>query len=163
LTINGVPVETYFSPEDGQTIKERLIELVNQAQTSVRVMAFSFTIEELGQAMIDRFEDGVDVQAIFENRDSRDGQMRPMGCAGIPVKQDGNPSTFHHKVIVVDNEIVVTGSFNFSAQAIQNNNENMLIIHDPQLAQQYTAEFDRRFQDPRAEAPTDAELNCQEL
>lgn len=160
LTINGVRVENYFSPEDGNIIEQRLVDLVNSAKTSVRVMAFSFTIDELANAMISRRNAGVDVMALFEQRGSLQGAMRPLACAGVPVKQDGNPQTLHHKVIIIDNQIVVTGSFNFSKNAIEQNSENMLIIYDAQLAQQYTAQFDKLYNDSRAVVPTASDLNC---
>ncbi len=160
LTINGVRVENYFSPEDGKVIEQRLVDLVNAATVSVRVMAFSFTVDELANAMISRHNAGVDIMALFEARGSLQGAMRPLGCAGIPVKQDGNPQTLHHKVIIIDNQIVVTGSFNFSKNAIEQNSENMLIIYDAQLAQQYTAQFDKLYNDSRAEVPTASDLNC---
>lgn len=157
---NGVRVENYFSPEDGEEIERRLVELVNSAQISVRVMAFSFTIDELASAMISRHDEGVDVWALFETRGSLQGAMRPLGCAGIPVKQDGNPQTLHHKVIIIDNHIVITGSFNFSKKAIEQNSENMLIIFDAQLAQQYIEQFDKLYNDPRAVVPSAADLSC---
>ncbi|MBI5928421.1 MAG: phospholipase [Chloroflexi bacterium] len=160
VTINGIRVENYFSPEDGKTIEQRLVDLVNNAQTSVHVMAFSYTIDALANAMISRHNAGVDVIGLFEARGSLQGAMRPMGCAGIPVKQDGNPQTLHNKVIIIDNQIVVTGSFNFSNNAIEQNSENMVIIYDAQLAQQYSAQFDKLYNDPRAEVPTASDLNC---
>ncbi|KAB2861401.1 MAG: DUF1669 domain-containing protein [Anaerolineae bacterium] len=160
LTINGIRVENYFSPEDGNVIEQRLVDLVNSATSSVRVMAFSFTIDELANSMISRRNAGVDVMALFEARGSLQGAMRPLACAGVPVKQDGNPQTLHHKVIIIDNQIVVTGSFNFSKNAIEQNSENMLIIYDAQLAQQYTAQFDKLYNDSRAVVPTASDLNC---
>ncbi len=160
LTINEIRVENYFSPEDGRAIEQRLVELVNAATVSVRVMAFSYTVDELANAMISRHNAGVDVVGLFEARGSLQGAMRPMACAGIPIKQDGNPQTLHHKVIIIDNQIVVTGSFNFSKNAIEQNSENMLIIYDAQLAQQYTAQFDTLYNDVRAVVPTASDLNC---
>ncbi|HRL12927.1 MAG TPA: phospholipase D-like domain-containing protein, partial [Aggregatilineales bacterium] len=51
--------------------------------------------------------------------------------------------TMHHKVFIVDDTHVITGSFNFSANAITSNDENLVIIHDPELARQYIAEYER--------------------
>lgn len=157
LTIGGVQVETYFSPEDGQIIEDRVAELINGAQTSVYFMTNIVTLDSLGTAAINRFNNQVDVKAIFESRGSTDGQMVPMGCAGIPVKQDPNPNTFHHKVIIIDGSIVITGSYNFSASARDNNSENVLIFHSPELAQAFTNEFFRWFNNPSAPVP---DLEC---
>lgn len=153
----SVLIETYFSPEDGNIIVGRLVELIGSAQSSVRIMAFSFTLPEIANAMIERFNQGVDVIGLFETTGSLQGQMIPLLCAGVPVKQDGNPNILHHKVIVIDGKIVATGSFNFSGSARDDNSENMLVIHSPELAEQYLQEFDRLYNDPRARTVSRAE------
>ncbi|HXQ35339.1 MAG TPA: phospholipase D-like domain-containing protein, partial [Anaerolineales bacterium] len=61
----------------------------------------------------------------------------------VPVRRDGNPSFLHHKVIVVDERIVITGSLNFSTNAEESNDENVIIIDNPEIARLYTQEFDR--------------------
>jgi phosphatidylserine/phosphatidylglycerophosphate/cardiolipin synthase-like enzyme len=66
-----------------------------------------------------------------------------LACAKVPVKVDGNKYTMHHKVIVIDNSIVVTGSFNFTKSADTENDDNVLVIYDPAVAKQYLDEFDR--------------------
>ena len=59
------------------------------------------------------------------------------------MREDGNPSFLHHKVIILDNQIVITGSLNFSANADESNDENMVIIDNADIASLYTQEFDR--------------------
>ena len=61
------------------------------------------------------------------------------------MRLDGNSYTFHHKVIIIDGSAVALGSFNFSSNATESNDENLLIIHDAGLAAQYEAEFQRRW------------------
>ena len=61
--------------------------------------------------------------------------------AGVEVRQDGNSFTMHNKVIVVDGQIVVTGSYNFTKAAEESNDENVLIIHNPEIAAAYTTEW----------------------
>jgi phosphatidylserine/phosphatidylglycerophosphate/cardiolipin synthase-like enzyme len=73
-----------------------------------------------------------------------------MVCAGLNVRQDGNPDILHDKVFIIDNSIVVTGSFNFSKNAVSDNNENVLIIHNPAIAQAYLDEFNRRWAEAKA-------------
>lgn len=142
ITVNDILIETYFAPEDGNRIEQRLVELINNAESRVRIMTFVLTLDSIGNALIDRHNAGVDVQGIFELRGSLQGQMLPMLCAGIPARQDSNPNTMHHKVMIID-DIVVTGSFNFSASARDDNSENLLIIYSPELANHYMDEFNR--------------------
>jgi phosphatidylserine/phosphatidylglycerophosphate/cardiolipin synthase-like enzyme len=98
----------------------------------------------------------LDVQGIVEA--SQRGFAKPMFCAGLNVRQDGNPDVLHSKVFIFDESIVVIGSFNFSQNAANDNDENTLIIHSPAIARAYLEEFFRRW----AEAQTvpDSALNC---
>ena len=66
-----------------------------------------------------------------------------MKQAGLDVWQDGNPYLMHHKAFIVDGQTAVLGSYNFSQNADQDNDENVLIVDDARLAQAFTAEFQR--------------------
>jgi phosphatidylserine/phosphatidylglycerophosphate/cardiolipin synthase-like enzyme len=161
VSVSGVQVETYFSPDDGDAVEQRIVEEIRAADDNVRVMVFNLFLDSVGDALLDRVEAGIDVQGVFHPAGSiRGGQMSKIGCAGAPVRQSGNPDVLHHKVIVVDSETVITGSFNFSNNARDNNNEVVLIIDSPELAQAFLEEFERTFNDPRADVPTRAELEC---
>jgi phosphatidylserine/phosphatidylglycerophosphate/cardiolipin synthase-like enzyme len=72
------------------------------------------------------------------------------------MRQDGNKYVLHHKVFIIDDKTVITGSFNFSASAQDGNDENVVIITDPDLAAQYIAEFNRRW----AEAVVPTNITC---
>ncbi len=143
VTVHGTAIECYFAPEDG--IAERLVELVSQAEESVHFMAFSFTDEALAQALIERHQAGVSVSGVMEKRGSTTqyAQLPPLQEAGVEVLQDGNPYVMHHKVLIIDGETVVTGSFNFSQSANESNDENVLIIRHRDIAAQFLAEFER--------------------
>lgn len=144
-TIDGTPVQVIFAPEDEAI--DQLVLLVANAQESIRFMAFSFTNDELGAAVLERAEAGVEVEGIFELRGSQTefSQLRPLYCADLAVRQDGNPGTFHHKVIVIDSKTVITGSLNFSDNANNSNDENVIVITNPAIAAHYLQEFERRW------------------
>ena len=143
LRINGSEIWTLFAPEDG--VIDKVIEVVSGAQDSIRLMAFSFTDQALAAAMLARAAEGVLVEAVFESRGSGTvySQYGTLSDAGLRVWRDGNPALMHHKVIIIDRAIVITGSFNFSASANQSNDENLLIIYDSGIAAEYLKEFDR--------------------
>ena len=84
--------------------------------------------------------------------------MTALYCAGLPVRQDGNPRTFHHKVLIIDDQAVVTGSFNFSANADESNDENVIIVSNSDVAAQYLQEFQRRWAE--ATEPDKADIKC---
>lgn len=155
---SGDPVQILFSPEDGPV--PALEDALNNAQSSIRFMTFSFTLDEIGALLLAKANAGVDVSGIFETRGSRTSysELPLLYCAGLNVYEDGNPYTFHHKVFIIDEETVVTGSFNISDSATENNDENMVIITDRDLAAQYLAEFERM--EAIAERPSPSDFKC---
>lgn len=158
VSINGTPLQVYFSPEDD--VMTRIIPVVRGAQSSIRFLVFSFTDESLAQAMLDRAATGVDVAGVFEKVGSQteSSRLRSFYCAKIPARQDGNPRFLHDKLIVVDNRYVITGSFNFSRSATENNDENVIVIDNPDIAKLYMQEFERIWS--IATEPDPAELPC---
>ncbi len=62
---------------------------------------------------------------------------------GVEVYTDGNPYVMHHKVIIIDDRIVIFGSFNFSDNANTQNDENLLIVDNAEIARAFKAEYDR--------------------
>jgi phosphatidylserine/phosphatidylglycerophosphate/cardiolipin synthase-like enzyme len=144
LTIRGARVENLFAPEDG--VSERLVDLVRrETRRSVRFMAFSFTLNPLGDAMIAQAKNGLSVQGVFETTGSNTphSEYGRMKEAGLDVYQDGNPYVMHHKVIVIDGRTTIFGSFNFSSNAAEDNDENILFVDDPTLAASFLAEVER--------------------
>ncbi len=158
VVIDGTSIQILFAAED--EAMDWITAIVAQAQESIRFMAFSFTYDELGAAMLECGENGVDVRGIFETRGSETkfSELGNLFCAGFPMRQDGNPRTLHHKVIVIDERIVITGSLNFSANANDSNDENVLIIENPAIAGVYLQEFEQRWAE--AQPPDPADLAC---
>ncbi len=157
-TIDGTPVQVLFAAED--EVVSQLVPLVEGATDSIRFMAFSFTHDDLGQAVRKKAKGGVDVKGIFEVRGSETeySELTALYCDDVAVRQDGNKGTFHHKVFVIDDKTVVTGSLNFSDNADNSNDENVVIINNSDIAAQYLQEFDRRWAE--ATEPEAAELGC---
>ena len=158
LTIAGTEIQVMFASEDN--VMDFLVDIVSEAEQSIRFMAFSFTYVPLGDAMRERYQAGVDVSGIFELRASETeySEMPAMFCLGMPVRQDGNPGTFHHKVLVIDEYLVVTGSLNFSQNADRSNDENILVIGNEEIAAAYLAEFERRY--PEGRDPFPERFDC---
>ncbi len=141
-----VPIEVYFAPED--KVATHLIPVLSGARHSVRFMAFSFTGEDIADTLIGLARRGVSVEGVVEARgsDTPYAQYTRLSKAGIPVRQDGNPYLLHHKVFIVDEEIVVLGSYNFTGNAEKDNDENLLIIHSAEVAHAFLGEYSRVWQ-----------------
>jgi phosphatidylserine/phosphatidylglycerophosphate/cardiolipin synthase-like enzyme len=151
--LDGTPIQILFSAEDHAV--SNLIALVNDAQTSIRFLAFSFTDYPLAQAMIDRAAAGVDVQGVFEKFGSNGirSELKTFWCAQVPVRQDGNGSFLHDKIIIIDNAIVVTGSLNYSSSADDENEENVVILENAEIAALYLQEYQKIWNQARDVEP----------
>lgn len=146
MNIEGSGMEVYFSPDDG--VQDRLLDVVSGAHKSIFFMAYSFTSDALADEMIARGREGITVKGVFEKDqyESNTGtEFDNLRKAGFEVRLDGNSHHMHHKVIIIDEAIVVTGSYNFSASAENRNDENLLILYDPEIAALYLQEFWRVF------------------
>lgn len=143
LNIDGTLIETFFAPEDGAA--ERIIELIDAAQESIHFMAFSLTSDPIADALLDAHERSVEITGIFEESqfEQQGGEYVHLLKSGIDVYLDGNPAAMHHKVIIIDARIVITGSYNFSRNAEERNDENLLILYNPDIALLFLQEFQR--------------------
>jgi phosphatidylserine/phosphatidylglycerophosphate/cardiolipin synthase-like enzyme len=149
--VNGVNVETYFSPEDHPA--HRIKQLIQNARESIDFLAYSFTLDELADAMVASSRRGVQVRGVFDEGQSRANagtEFYNLLSAGLDVRLDGNENKMHHKIIIIDESIVITGSYNFSVNAETVNDENVIIIHSKDFAKKYEQEFTRVFIKSRA-------------
>jgi phosphatidylserine/phosphatidylglycerophosphate/cardiolipin synthase-like enzyme len=94
------------------------------------------------------------VRGVFESQNAggSGADFNRLKQGGVDVLEDGNCSILHHKVIVIDERTVLTGSYNFTSSAEKDNDENLVIVDDPALARAYLDEFERVY--AQAQAPT---------
>jgi phosphatidylserine/phosphatidylglycerophosphate/cardiolipin synthase-like enzyme len=160
--VNFTDMELYFSPYDGEDGMAKMIELVNSAKKEINYMIFAHTHDELTTAFIRAAKRGVLVRGIHDytfvkgtsmeaSRLYNAGRLNPLST-GPYNKEDGNENTkipgrrtsggkLHCKTLIIDSSIVATGSFNWSNNAINNNDENMLIIYSPFVANELSAQW----------------------
>lgn len=130
--------EVYFSPHGGCT--DAVVKELNKAKNTVLVQAYSFTSAPIAKALVDAHKRGTKVEVILDKsqRTEKYSSATFLYNAGIPVKIDAKHAIAHNKVMVIDGETVITGSFNFTNAAENNNAENLLVIHNKILAERYT-------------------------
>ncbi|MEM4473737.1 MAG: phospholipase D family protein [Candidatus Bathyarchaeia archaeon] len=130
----------YFSPRGG--CANQVIHWIERANNSIYIMIYSFTLDSIGNAILDAYRRGVEVRVVFEKSQiSQYSEYYRLKAAGVMVRVDTNPHLMHHKVMIVDGVIVLTGSFNWSASAENENNENLIVIKSKAVAEAYRAEF----------------------
>jgi phosphatidylserine/phosphatidylglycerophosphate/cardiolipin synthase-like enzyme len=143
--IGNTDINAYFSPDDN--IERIILKRLAKAERSVRFMAFSFTSDPLGEEMVRLHKKGVDVRGVMEKTgtNGKDSEYVKMTIEGIPVKIISGIGRMHHKVMIIDDSVVITGSFNFSRGANARNDENILIIRNEEIARAYSSEFTRLY------------------
>ena len=109
-------------------------------------MAFVFTQDQLGEAIRHRHESGILTEGVFDERavNTLGSEYAKFIDIGIKIKVDKGAGVMHHKVIIIDEGTLITGSYNFSRNAERHNNENLLIIKgNSDIARAYIDEYDR--------------------
>ena len=138
-------IEIYFSPEDN--FKQRLLQLIAGAKERIDFLAFAFTDEAIAKALIAKKEAGVSVRGVIDEKQNsyqKYSEYAYLKSQGIEVYLDANPFTLHDKVMIID-DTVVTGSYNFTQKANDTNNENSIVVHNGAFAQKYLSEFEKIF------------------
>ena len=118
---------------------------IARANESVHVMIYGFTLDYLSKALIDAMNRGVEVEVVIERENAywRGSEYERLLRAGADVRLDGNPHTMHHKVVIIDGKIVITGSYNWTWSAENRNDENVIVLMIRSLAKSYEKEFQR--------------------
>ena len=144
VTVGGTHIQCYFAPEDD--VEDHIVSEIEKAKHSIDFATFTFTSIPIEDAIMKKISQGVAVRGIYESRQkSRWCTYNNLKEAGANVIYDGNPKTMHNKVFIIDDETVITGSYNPTKHANTANDENVLIIHDKNIAGQYEKEFNNLF------------------
>lgn len=133
--------EVFFSPKGGCT--EAVVNNLNKATNTVLVQAYSFTSAQIAKALVDAHKRGVKVVVILDksNKTANYSSADFVAHAGIETFIDAKHAIAHNKIMVIDSKTVLTGSFNFTKAAEENNAENLLVIQDAALAAKYTVNW----------------------
>jgi phosphatidylserine/phosphatidylglycerophosphate/cardiolipin synthase-like enzyme len=150
--VGAANIEVYYSPEDG--VAKYVLQRLKAAKTNIRFLAFSYTADDIASTMIAQKQAGLVVQGVFEkqNASGSGAEYAKLKSGGVDVLEDGNCYILHHKVIIIDERTVITGSYNFTGSAERDNDENLVIVDDPVLARAYLDEFERVY--AQAQTPT---------
>jgi len=147
VTLDGTLMNIYFSPDDG--VLDQLAAVLNTAEDSIYFLAFSFTSNALGDIVREKEVAGLTIKGVMDREQVLSNQgteYDPFKQAKVDVRLDGNPGLMHHKVFIIDGKIVVFGSYNFSQSAEERNDENLVIVYNEAIAQQFLLEFQRVWQ-----------------
>lgn len=132
-----IPVQVCFSPDGGCT--DIIVKMITHARSEILIMAYSFRSVPIAEALIAAHKTGVKVELLMDKSERLEGFTPAMMVtnAGISVWLDAKHAVMNNRVMIVDGEIVLTGSFNFNSASEGMNAENLLILQSPELAKHY--------------------------
>jgi phosphatidylserine/phosphatidylglycerophosphate/cardiolipin synthase-like enzyme len=132
-----------FSP--GGDCGSVIIHWISRANSSIHILIYSFTLDDVREALIQAKNRGVDVKVVMERStvNSSGSEYQNLKNAGLDVHLDTNSGDMHDKVAIVDSHIIITGSMNWTNAGENQNNENLIVIDSQSWAQAYEAQFER--------------------
>ncbi len=136
--------ECYFFPNPSN--EQRVVNMFRTCKKTLDIAIFTFTRDSIAQAILDAHQRGLKVRCIGDDGNSKvkGSDVRLLASVGIPCKTDNNTRFhMHNKMAIIDNSVVITGSFNWTNQAINKNQDNILFIEDKNIANQYTDYFNK--------------------
>lgn len=135
-------LDVFFSPKGG--CQEAIVKELQKARKEILVQAYSFTADPLTFALVEAKKRGVDVVVLLDrsNETDRYSDLRIFLDQGLDPLIDAEHAIAHNKIILVDQKVIITGSYNFTNQAEGDNAENVVIIKGhPELVQKYRTNF----------------------
>ena len=141
LTLNNVNTQIYFSPNGG--CQHAIIKEISNAKRSVYVQAYSYTSIPIAKALLAAHNRGVKVVIIVDKGQQREKYTMATTSQeqGMLVYLDSSHTIAHSKVILIDDETTITGSYNFSKSAEEKNSENIIILKSKEVTAIYNNEF----------------------
>jgi len=130
----------YFSPDGG--CEDEILDWISRANETIHILIYIFNSDTISDELIAANQRGIEVKVLFEQEENKQySEYQKLKNAGIPVRNDTNSHLMHDKVMIIDGTIILTGSFNYSAAAEEDNNENLLVIKSATIAAEYEEEF----------------------
>lgn len=135
-------IQVYFSPED-KPLTQQVLPLIDNAKKYIYIPAFLITHKNMAQSLIGAKQRGVDVKIILDATNTHDSatKLKMLRLAGVPVKTEVFAGKLHSKSIIIDDEYTLIGSMNFSRSGEGANDENLVIIKNPDIAVFYKRFF----------------------
>ena len=143
LVLNHTPVKVLFSPGAGCT--QAIIDQINSAKKEILVQAYLLTSRPIAEALVQAHKRAVKVEILLDKSKmpANHSTATFLARSGIPTFVDGVHTTAHNKVMTIDGETIITGSFNFTKQAEEKNAENLLIIKSEEMTKLYRDNWEK--------------------
>ncbi|MEI4260054.1 MAG: phospholipase D family protein [Candidatus Dasytiphilus stammeri] len=141
LTSSSLNIEVGFSPDISAS--KLILQSISQAHHKIDIAAYSFTSKPISLALLAVQKRGVIIRIIADHKaNNRYTALTFLANHGISIRLNNNYAIMHNKFMIIDNQIVQTGSYNYTRAAAKQNAENVIILYNaPYIALQYEKEF----------------------
>ncbi|GIW80610.1 MAG: hypothetical protein KatS3mg105_2417 [Gemmatales bacterium] len=136
-----------FIPEDDGPC--RIVGLLDRTRRCAEICVFTITDDRIANAILRASDRGIGVRIITDNDKSADegSDIERLRAAGIDIRMDRTGNHMHHKFAIFDEEILLTGSYNWTRSAARHNKENFIVTNDANLVGAFRREFDKLWQE----------------
>lgn len=148
-------ISVFFSPNGGAGAA--VVAAINSAKSTLDVQAYLLSTKDIIAPIAKAQTRGVKVRVVMDASNATDQYSGAtyLANAGVPVFLDSEHKEAHNKVMLVDGKTIVTGSFNFTRAADEQNAENLLIIEaKPKLFAAYKKNFETHLKHSKPHART---------
>ena len=132
--------EVWFLPDQGES-KAKILQLLKTAKKTIQVGMFTWTHKELSQALIDAKKKGIKVEVVMDRNSAKGTSQvayQTLKNEQIPVRLNRSAALLHHKFALIDNEILINGSTNWTNSAFTRNDECFMILYKITPTQRHT-------------------------
>ncbi|MBX3739119.1 MAG: DUF1669 domain-containing protein [Candidatus Didemnitutus sp.] len=157
VTAHAVDPQIYFSRSD--PVSNIIVREINSARKSIYLLMYSFTDQEIANALIAATKRGIDVRIAFdksqgeEKNSLSDEMVEALGPKRVVYRYGKGRGIMHEKMAICDGLTVMLGSYNWTNNAKANNWENLIVLRDARIAAECTSEFTRVWQSPEPKPP----------
>ena len=131
-----------FSP--GDNCRNLIIELIERSLTKIDICVFTISDNVITSAIINAYKRGIKIRIVTDNDKKNDlgSDIKEMHYMGIEIHIDQTPYHMHHKFMIVDNQQLLTGSYNWTRSAAKFNEENLIVLSDKDTINNFQQVFD---------------------
>ena len=150
-------LECYFFPN--QNNERKVVDMFRTCKKTLDLAIFTLTKDSISNAIEEAHKRGVKVRLIADDSCSLmlGSDVRKLAAMGVPTKTDKAKYYMHNKVAIIDKSVLVTGSYNWSRQATNYNQENILFFENKDLCEKYTEEYDKLWEQFEFVSQSDAQ------
>ena len=148
----------YAFTKTEESPKQKVIDAIEGSRKSLDIAMFLFTEKDIAEHICKATKRGINIRVISDRLQSnnipnqKENLMRFIH-SGIPVKVNTHPGNMHLKIMISDETLITTGSYNFTYPAESKNDEVLVMIRDKDLARRWTKQFNRMWNDQKQYTP----------